>query len=84
MGISPRKQQGFAIVEAVMVAVIVATLALIITLIVNPEGIAGTGWKKQQQKKRRQASGTAPPGLGTRLARLRAPATTAAGEEGKR
>jgi branched-chain amino acid transport system permease protein len=65
-------------------ALLVGGFALIITLIVNPEGIAGTGWKKQQQKKRRQASGTAPPGLGARLARLRAPATTAAGEEGER
>ncbi len=33
-------------------ALLVGGFALIITLIVNPEGIAGTGWKKQQQKKR--------------------------------
>jgi branched-chain amino acid transport system permease protein len=64
-------------------ALLVGGLALIITLIVNPEGIAGTGWKKQQQKKRRLASGTAPTGLGAHLARLRAPASSAAGDEGK-
>jgi branched-chain amino acid transport system permease protein len=36
-------------------ALLVGGFALIITLIVNPEGIAGTGWKKQQKKKRRAA-----------------------------
>ena len=35
-------------------ALLVGGFALIITLIVNPEGIAGTGYKKQQQKKKRQ------------------------------
>jgi branched-chain amino acid transport system permease protein len=65
-------------------ALLVGGFALIITLIVNPEGIAGTGWKKQQQKKRRLASGSAPTGLGAQLARLRAPASSAAGDEGKR
>jgi hypothetical protein len=39
---------------------LVGGFALIITLIVNPEGIAGTGWKKQQQKKKRRAAGPAP------------------------
>ena len=37
-------------------ALLVGGLALIITLLVNPEGIAGTGYKKKQQKKRRQAA----------------------------
>jgi len=32
---------------------------LIVTLLVNPEGIAGTGYKKKQQKKRRLAAATA-------------------------
>jgi len=43
-------------------ALLVGGFALIITLIVNPEGIAGTGWKKKQQKKKkkRRASGPAP------------------------
>ena len=35
-------------------ALLVGGFALIITLIVNPEGIAGTGWKKKQQKKKRR------------------------------
>ena len=65
-------------------ALLVGGFALIITLIVNPEGIAGTGWKKQQKKKRRLAAGAPPPGgLGTRLARMRRPATTAPGDEAK-
>jgi ABC-type branched-subunit amino acid transport system ATPase component/branched-subunit amino acid ABC-type transport system permease component len=37
-------------------ALLVGGVALIVTLLVNPEGIAGTGWKKQQQKKRRLAA----------------------------
>jgi branched-chain amino acid transport system permease protein len=61
-------------------ALLVGGFALIITLIVNPEGIAGTGWKKQQQKKRRQAAGQAPVGIGARLARMRSPAPPPAGE----
>ena len=39
-------------------ALLVGGFALIITLLINPEGIAGTGYKKQQQKKKRQAAGT--------------------------
>ena len=31
-------------------------VALIVTLLVNPEGIAGTEWKKKQQKKKRLAA----------------------------
>jgi branched-chain amino acid transport system permease protein len=41
-------------------AMLVGGFALIITLLVNPEGIAGTGYLKQQQKKRRRAAGPAP------------------------
>ncbi len=41
-------------------AFLVGGFALIITLIFNPEGIAGTGWKKQQQKKKRLAAEAAP------------------------
>jgi branched-chain amino acid transport system permease protein len=37
-------------------ALLVGGVALIVTLLVNPEGIAGTGWKKQQLKKRRLAA----------------------------
>ncbi len=36
-------------------AVLVGGVALIVTLIANPEGIAGTGYKKKMQKKKRQA-----------------------------
>ena len=32
---------------------LIGGFALIVTLLVNPEGIAGTGWKKQRQKKKR-------------------------------
>ena len=50
-------------------ALLVGGFALIVTLLVNPEGIAGTGYKKKQQKKRRLAvaaagdarSGSPPP-----------------------
>ena len=42
-------------------ALLVGGFALIITLLVNPEGIAGTGYMKQQQKKKRLAAGPAPP-----------------------
>jgi branched-chain amino acid transport system permease protein len=41
-------------------ALLIGGFALIITLIINPEGIAGTGYKKQQQKKKREAAGVAP------------------------
>jgi branched-chain amino acid transport system permease protein len=41
-------------------ALLIGGFALIITLLVNPEGIAGTGYKKQQQKKKRLAAGPAP------------------------
>ena len=37
-------------------ALLVGGFALIVTLLVNPEGIAGTGYKKKQQKKRRLAA----------------------------
>ena len=37
-------------------ALLIGGFALIITLLVNPEGIAGTGYKKKQQKLRRQAA----------------------------
>ena len=52
-------------------ALLIGGFALIITLIVNPEGIAGTGYKKQQQKKKRLLTGSPPPGGGgSRLPRL--------------
>ena len=41
-------------------ALLIGGFALIVTLLVNPEGIAGTGYKKKQQKKRRLAA-EAPP-----------------------
>ena len=37
-------------------ALLVGGFALIVTLLVNPEGIAGTGYKKKQQKKKRLAA----------------------------
>jgi branched-chain amino acid transport system permease protein len=37
-------------------AFLIGGIALIVTLLVNPEGIAGTGWKKKQQKKKRLAA----------------------------
>ena len=48
-------------------ALLVGGVALIVTLLVNPEGIAGTGWKKQQQKKKRLAAETAARELKARL-----------------
>ena len=41
-------------------ALLIGGFALIVTLLVNPEGIAGTGYKKKQQKKRRLAAAAAP------------------------
>ena len=62
-------------------ALLVGGFAVIVTLIVNPEGIAGTGYKKKQQEKRRLAAGPAPSGgFAARLSRLRgAGMTTSAG-----
>jgi branched-chain amino acid transport system permease protein len=37
-------------------ALLVGGFALIVTLLVHPEGIAGAGWKRKQQKKRRLAA----------------------------
>jgi branched-chain amino acid transport system permease protein len=37
-------------------ALLIGGFALIVTLLVNPEGIAGTGYRKKQQKLRRQAA----------------------------
>ena len=37
-------------------ALLVGGFALIVTLLVNPEGIAGTGWKRKEQKKKRLAA----------------------------
>jgi branched-chain amino acid transport system permease protein len=36
-------------------AFLIGGIALIVTLLVNQEGIAGTGWKKKQQKRKRRA-----------------------------
>ena len=51
-------------------ALLIGGFALIVTLLVNPEGIAGTGYKKKQQKKRRLAAEAAPD---TEAARTPAP-----------
>ena len=40
-------------------ALLVGGFALIVTLLVNPEGIAGTGYKKKQRSKRRAAEAAA-------------------------
>jgi branched-chain amino acid transport system permease protein len=40
-------------------ALLIGGFALIVTLLINPEGIAGTGYRKRQQKLKRQASGAA-------------------------
>jgi branched-chain amino acid transport system permease protein len=37
-------------------AFLIGGIALVVTLLVNPEGIAGTGYKKKQQKKKRLAA----------------------------
>ncbi len=37
-------------------ALLIGGFALIITLLVHPEGIAGAGWKRKQQKKKRLAA----------------------------
>jgi branched-chain amino acid transport system permease protein len=42
-------------------ALLIGGFALVITLLLNPEGIAGTGYKKKQQKLKRQASGEPKP-----------------------
>jgi branched-chain amino acid transport system permease protein len=68
-------------------ALLVGGVALIFTLILNPEGIAGTGWKKQQEKKKRLARDpTAVTGLAALTSRWRgAQATgTVAGPGSKR
>jgi branched-chain amino acid transport system permease protein len=54
-------------------ALLIGGFALVITLLLNPEGIAGSGYKKKQQKLRRQAAGVpAPPNpLTSLLARAR-------------
>jgi branched-chain amino acid transport system permease protein len=59
-------------------AVLIGGFALIVTLIANPDGIAGSGWKKKQLKKKQQAADpTATSGLGSFVARRRgAQATT--------
>jgi branched-chain amino acid transport system permease protein len=38
-------------------ALLIGGFGLVITLLLNPEGIAGSGYKKKQQKLRRQAAG---------------------------
>ena len=42
-------------------ALLVGGMALIVTLLLNPEGIAGSGYRKKQQKLKRQALGLAEP-----------------------
>ena len=48
-------------------ALLIGGFALIITLLVNPEGIAGTGYRKKQEKLRRQAAGVGRPSPFTAL-----------------
>jgi branched-chain amino acid transport system permease protein len=48
-------------------ALLIGGFALIITLLVNPEGIAGTGYKKKQEKLRREAAGVSRPSPFTTL-----------------
>jgi branched-chain amino acid transport system permease protein len=59
-------------------ALLVGGFALIITLILNPEGIAGTGYLRQQQKKKRrlEAEPAQPSGFSAHLSRLRGATTT--------
>jgi branched-subunit amino acid ABC-type transport system permease component len=42
-------------------ALLIGGFALVITLLLNPEGIAGTGYKKKQQKLKRNAAGEPKP-----------------------
>jgi len=62
-------------------AFFVGGVALIVTLLVNPEGIAGTGWKKKQQKKKRLTAEAAAEGRAHREPARPAPRTT---EESRR
>jgi len=67
-------------------ALLVGGVALIVTLILNPEGIAGTAYLKKQQKKKRLAAEPASRrGFAARLSRSRGagPASTIAGSGGK-
>jgi branched-chain amino acid transport system permease protein len=59
-------------------ALLVGGFALIVTLIANPEGIAGTAHRKKQEKRKRLASEPAPSGLAARL-RGGGPSTAASG-----
>jgi len=67
-------------------ALLVGGVALIVTLIHNPEGIAGTAYKKRLEKRKRLAAGAPPPAsLASRLSNWRgAHAQTAIGHGGKR
>jgi branched-chain amino acid transport system permease protein len=42
-------------------ALLIGGFALVVTLLLNPEGIAGSGYKKKQEKLRRKASGAPEP-----------------------
>ena len=44
-------------------ALLFAGLALIVTLIVNPEGVAGAEYRKKQERRRRRAAGEPRPRL---------------------
>jgi branched-chain amino acid transport system permease protein len=58
-------------------ALLVGGVALIVTLIANPDGIAGTGYRRKMLKnKRRGAEGGAPPSAGAFVTRLRRAAST--------
>jgi branched-chain amino acid transport system permease protein len=61
-------------------ALLIGGIALIVTLLVNPEGIAGTAHRKKEEKKRRAAARAMPAG---RLAtvRQRGGATAPGGRE---
>ena len=61
-------------------ALLIGGFALILTLILNPEGIAGTDYKKKQEKKKRLAAGGREPRSRPRL-RSRAGRPAPAAEE---
>ena len=72
-------------------ALLIGGFALIVTLLVNPEGIAGTGWKKKQQKRKRIAAETAAatprpacPGSAGAITACRAPRRSTDGAGGRR
>jgi branched-chain amino acid transport system permease protein len=63
-------------------ALLFGGLALIVTLIANPEGVAGAEHRKKQERRRRRAAGEARPRLLRRPAALLRPSPPGGGQPG--